>query len=509
MQVNQRLETIMEEDENETASEEGNTSDREERSDGSSGLTVPRLSFSSSDEDILGNGSECLPDQRFSGEVEPDQTTNRMHFIPPYVDPLDDREVIEIFADEDSAEAEMLLTRDVSLVSQLGENRLVTMVSLGTNCYGRALLDSGAEKSLIPDSFLYENHIMFERVDDTTVQGFGHHNLSKVKGKVSLPVTVHGIAMETCEFLVLDSNHLGGLIILGVDFLRENCINLSLKDRRISKTWDSGMRWDCNVTETGSALATLWSRVPCYASETRTVEPNKTEAISVKWNLPVTEDFKTGFIHQSGSNLLIFDEEQEENYLQVFCGLVNGSTEESKLLVTSNSRKSETIKEGDQLGIVSTVVHAEMLQSSGEVNVVSVDPNGNNGEEKKATSSDYQVKLEDHLTESQQEAIRSLLGRNQSAFGTGECVGKLDVEPHQITLTDYTPVYQRARRFPEVVNQEIEKQCRELELLDVIEPSKSGWSSPIVPVRKKDGSIRLCVDYRRLNFVTARSVPFA
>lgn len=36
----------------------------------------------------------------------------------------------------------------------------------------------------------------------------------------------------------------------------------------------------------------------------------------------------------------------------------------------------------------------------------------------------------------------------------------------------------------------------------VINPSKSPWASPIVIVRKSDGSIRFCVDYRKVNEVT-------
>ncbi|KAL7631583.1 UNVERIFIED_CONTAM: hypothetical protein RMT77_018115 [Armadillidium vulgare] len=81
-------------------------------------------------------------------------------------------------------------------------------------------------------------------------------------------------------------------------------------------------------------------------------------------------------------------------------------------------------------------------------------------------------------------------------------MGNASMTPHRIELFDDTPICQKTRRFSDKIAREIEEQCEELLLKDIIEPSISPWNSPIVPVRKKDSSLRMFLDYRRLNRVT-------
>ncbi|GFW21148.1 retrovirus-related Pol polyprotein from transposon 17.6 [Trichonephila clavipes] len=69
----------------------------------------------------------------------------------------------------------------------------------------------------------------------------------------------------------------------------------------------------------------------------------------------------------------------------------------------------------------------------------------------------------------------------------------------RIILKDEEPVCQHPRRLAFTERQEVNKQIEEWLNEGIIRPSSAEYTSPIVMVKKKDGSSRMCIDYRKLN----------
>ena len=68
-----------------------------------------------------------------------------------------------------------------------------------------------------------------------------------------------------------------------------------------------------------------------------------------------------------------------------------------------------------------------------------------------------------------------------------------------------SPVAKRPYRMAASELAELKKQLEELQRIGFIRPSSSPWGAPVLFVKKKDGSMRLCVDYRALNEVTIKN----
>ena len=78
-----------------------------------------------------------------------------------------------------------------------------------------------------------------------------------------------------------------------------------------------------------------------------------------------------------------------------------------------------------------------------------------------------------------------------SYFSTGSTdLGRADIVKHEIKLTDNTPFKEPYRRIPPGLYEEVRQHLKGMLDADAIRQSKSPYSSNVVLVRKKDGSLR-------------------
>ena len=107
---------------------------------------------------------------------------------------------------------------------------------------------------------------------------------------------------------------------------------------------------------------------------------------------------------------------------------------------------------------------------------------------------------EEHLAQ-----INKLLLKHKHVFASHDMdLGNTDTVTHHIELTQTEPLSQTYRRIPPNQYEEVKKHIKKLLDNGVIVESCSPYSAPIVLARKKDGTLRMCVDYRRLNAITKR-----
>ncbi|CAF4565668.1 unnamed protein product, partial [Rotaria sp. Silwood2] len=79
--------------------------------------------------------------------------------------------------------------------------------------------------------------------------------------------------------------------------------------------------------------------------------------------------------------------------------------------------------------------------------------------------------------------------------------------PQSAVNTDsHSPLAEHPRRVSHLNRQIINNEVKKMLESGIIEPSNSSWTSPVVIVKKLDGSPRFCVDYRRLNSITQKDV---
>ena len=108
------------------------------------------------------------------------------------------------------------------------------------------------------------------------------------------------------------------------------------------------------------------------------------------------------------------------------------------------------------------------------------------------------------LNEEEQSRLENLLIDYQNQFSRdSHDIGRCTLLEHHIDIIPGTkPIKQQPYRLPIAKRRDAEAEIAAMAERDIIEPSTSPWSSPAIIVPKKNGGIRFCIDYRRLNKVT-------
>ena len=105
----------------------------------------------------------------------------------------------------------------------------------------------------------------------------------------------------------------------------------------------------------------------------------------------------------------------------------------------------------------------------------------------------------EHLASHQQEELLQIIP--EGLFR--EEPGRTTVIQHDIRLTSPGPVRQTSYRVPARLIPAMKQEVQAMLEMGVIVPSRSEWCSPVVLVPKKDGSLRFCVDFSKLNSISA------
>ncbi|XP_076836716.1 uncharacterized protein LOC143482275 [Brachyhypopomus gauderio] len=109
------------------------------------------------------------------------------------------------------------------------------------------------------------------------------------------------------------------------------------------------------------------------------------------------------------------------------------------------------------------------------------------------------------VPEQWKERLRSKLSKRVRVFSLDDWdVGLAQGVTHRIRLKDQRPFRERSRRLAPADIEDVRRHLQELLAAGIIKESRSPYASPIVIARKKNGSVRMCIDYRTLN---NRTVP--
>ena len=349
------------------------------------------------------------------------------------------------------------------------------------------LVDSGTSKSLInAERFLtslsqYEEDVQAPSTQLVAANG----EYMSIRGELELPLEINGAFFMT-NVIVTELGQLDG--ILGLNFLR---------------AYDMSLDLGRGILSCGEKLV-----IPLVGQTTEGCLVRLIEEVSIPGGHEITVMAEVGG-NVKGEIGIIEPFQAEPNLKLVPTVVTNQSS--VPVTIANEDDFDLTLEKGSVIAQMSPgELDEESIRNFPEKLEEEVHLVGDiNHPEQEETLPDQLLTLWESsckdLSEEEGVQLRNLLLEFSDVFvGSDGILGKTNVIKHTIDTGNALPIKLPPRRVPFSQMDAMQKELESMLDKGVIQPSSSPWASPVVLVKKSDGSLRFCIDYRKVNAITKK-----
>lgn len=341
-----------------------------------------------------------------------------------------------------------------------------------------AFIDFGSEVTLIKESIVKELGVQHDCKPSTMI-GFGKGQVTSV-GSVILRLSVDGVkATVSCR--VINDCLLDRPLLIGQSFSEQPHV-VVYKDATKLQFLDIGAEMPNYGTED---VMEPMSRIRVAGQNTLYGSASVRAATDTKFSGSVLLDTKV--VGKPNEQCLILG-----GIYQVMDGSLHVTVMPSSIpcLLQENAvfSRAERIEVVNR--IIMTAPDACSLEHRGKADSV---------------MDESQIRLGESVSEDDKTKLIDLLKRYEHCFASDlNDLGCTDVTEMKIEVNNQRPVVYRPYRLSHHERDKVRGMIEEMLKAGIIRESVSDYASPIILVRKKDGNVRMCIDYRMLNSVTVK-----